>query len=181
MKATWDSMESGDMLYNDPERAGQCHEPMNVSDLKFFAILHQKLRSLDMCLKLLCHFVSGKTYTRSETSPNVKLAVGAAKKEVIDHIRKNCGFLIDYSTKIGGNTNTGPIADRFFYPKNRELICSVIRKSSGREAFVKLLSYFNMILSITQQSDASKIVKPESVKELGYALMIHIKRASLLP
>ena len=177
MKATWDNIESGEMLYNDPDRAGQCHEPMNVSDLKFFAILHQKLRSLDMCLKLLYHLVSGQTHTWSETSPNVKLAVGAAKKEVIDHIRKKCGFLVDCPTKIGGNTNTGPIADRFFDPKNRELICSVIRKSSDREGFVKLLSYFNMILSITQQSDASKIAKPESIKELGYALMIHMKKS----
>jgi hypothetical protein len=114
MRDTWDDIEQGNMSYYDPSRSGQCHKPMNVNDLRFFAILHQKLRSLDNCLKLLYHLVSGQTHTWSESSPNVKLALSVAKPEVIEHIRKNCGFLVDCPTKIGGNTNTGPTADRFF-------------------------------------------------------------------
>ena len=177
MKQTWEDIEMGDLAYNDPKRSGQCHKPMNTDDLRFFAILHQKLRSLDNCLKLLYHLVSGQTHTWSETSPNVKLAVGLAKQEVIDHIRKECGFLVDCPTKVGGNTNTGPVADRFFSPENRESICSVIRNSDHKEAFSKLLSFINMMLSVTQQSDSSKIANPDSVKKLGYSLMIHYKRS----
>ena len=123
MRETWESIKEGDMLYSDPNRSRQCHEPMYVSDLKFFAILHQKLRTLDLCLKLLYHLVSGQTHTWSESSPNVKIAIAAAKKEDdIDHIRNKCGFLVDCPTKMGGNTNTGPIADRFFDPMNRKSI-----------------------------------------------------------
>ena len=60
---TWNRIDSGDIIYTDPERAGQCHKPMNKSDLRFFAIMHQKLRSLDNCLKILYHIVSGQTHT----------------------------------------------------------------------------------------------------------------------
>ena len=84
MKATWSNIEEGNISYSDPSRAGQCHEPMNHNNLSFFAILHQKLRSLDNCLKLLYHLVSGQTHTWSESSPNVRLALTAAKKEGID-------------------------------------------------------------------------------------------------
>ena len=40
----------------------------------------------------------------------------------------------------------------------------------------KIQSYFNKILSITQQSDASKIVKVDMVKQLGQDLMVHYKQ-----
>ena len=99
MDATSNNLEEGNIAYNDPNQAGQCHQPMNVAT--FFAILHQNLKSLDMCLKLLYHLVSGQTHTWSETAPNVKLAIGAAKTEVINHIRKNCVFLVDCPTNIG--------------------------------------------------------------------------------
>ena len=102
----WDAIEAGEMSYSDSERSGQCHRPMNNATLRFFAILHQKLRSLDNCLKLLHHLVSGQTHTWSESNANVKDAIKAAKKETIDHIRNECGFLVDCPTSIGGNTNT---------------------------------------------------------------------------
>ena len=91
---------------------------MNNSTLRFFAIMHQKLCSLDNCLKLLYHLVSGQTHTWSESNANVKDAIKAAKRETIDHIRRECGFLVDCPTSIEGNTNTGPIADQFFSAKN---------------------------------------------------------------
>ena len=75
----WAALESGEMSYTDPDRAGQCHAPMTEKDLKFFAILHQKLRSLDHCLKLMYHLVSGQTHTWSESNKYVKDAVSAAK------------------------------------------------------------------------------------------------------
>ena len=148
---------------------------MNKSDLWFFAIMHQKLRSLDNCLKILYHIVSGQTHTWSERNCNVKDAVKAAKKECITHIRKECWFLVDCPTQVGGNTNTGPVAEKFYSPKYRDEICSVIRKESDREAFHTLLGYFNKMLSITQQSDLTRTVKVEVVKQLGLDLMIHYK------
>ena len=111
--ANWEKIDSGDIVYTAPERYGQCHEPMNKADLRFFAIMHQKLRSLDNCLKLLYHIVSGQTHTWSESNCNVKDAVKAAKKKCISHIRKECWFLVDCPTQIGGNTNTGPVAQKF--------------------------------------------------------------------
>ncbi len=149
---------------------------MNHNNLSFFVFLNQKLRSLDNCLKLLFHLVSGQTHTWSESSPNVRLALTAAKKEVIDHIRNLCGFLVDCPTNIGGNTYSGPISEKFFSPKYREDICSIIKKPANREAFAKLLSYFNIMLSITQQTDPSKIVDPDRVKEAGLKLMLHYKQ-----
>ena len=172
----WEAIEAGDMLYSDTERSGQCHRPMNNSTLRFFAIMHQKLRSLDNCLKLLYHLVSGQTHTWSESNANVKDAIKAAKIETIDHIRKECGFLVDCPTSIGGNTNTGPVADRFFSPQNRSSICSVIRKTSDQSAYSELLSYFNRMLSLTQQSDISKVVNVEMVRKLGQNLMVHFKQ-----
>ena len=63
----WNAVEEGEMTYHHPLRVGQCHEPMNQKDLRFFAILHQQLRSLDHCQKLLYHLASGQTHTWSET------------------------------------------------------------------------------------------------------------------
>ena len=165
------------MDYDKGQRFGQCHKPMTSTSLRFFAILHQKLRSLGHCLKQLYHLVSGQTHTWSESNLNVKQALTVGKKEVIDHIKAKCGFLVDCPTVIGGNTNSGPIADRFFSPKNREDICSLILREQDRLNFSKLLSYFNQMLSITQNSDASKVAIFEKVQELGQCLMLHHKRS----
>ena len=138
------------MDYDKGQRFGQCHKPMTSTSLRFFAILHQKLRSLGHCLKQLYHLVSGQTHTWSESNLNVKQALTVGKKEAIDHIRAKCGFLVDCPTVIGGNSNSGPIADRFFSPKNREDNCSLIWREQDQLYFSKLLSYFNQMLSITQ-------------------------------
>ncbi len=177
MIKNWDAIESGRMKYDDPQRAGQCHRPMKIASLRSFAIMHQKLRSLDNCLKLLYHIVAGQTHTWSETNANVKDALKAAKNEVIATIRQKCGFLVDCPTVIGGNTNTGPIAERFFSPENREAICSLILKSSDQSAFSTLLAFFNKMLTITQQCDTSRVVKPDMLQKLGQDHMVHYKQS----
>ena len=165
------------MRYDDPARHGQCHKPMAKKQARFFAILHQKLRGLDHCLKLLYHLESGQTHTWSEVNPRVKAALGLSKATVIEKIRSSTGMLLDSPTSSGGNTNNGPLASRFFSPENREAICAVINNSADRENFRVLLSKFNVLLSITQHVDSTKLVDPEKVKDLGYGLMIHHKQS----
>ena len=114
MKEIWKKLDSGEISYHNTARKGQCHEPIAETDIKFFAILHQQLRSIDLCLKLLYHIVSGKTETWSEAAPDAKAAIKEAKTEVINEIREKTGVLIDSLTSIGGNTNTGLVSDRFF-------------------------------------------------------------------
>ena len=177
MQEIWDQMESGEISYTSSERAGQCHEPLNKNTIQFYGILHQKLRSLDNMLKLLYHLVSGQTHTWSESNPRVKDAVKAAKQEVITHIRTKCGFLVDSPTTVGGNSNAGPVAEKFFGAEHRANICDVIRHSSHKSLYSELLSYFNKILTITQQCDTTKIVRVDMVKQLGQALMIHYKQS----
>lgn len=113
MLQKWEDIESVEMSYDHPNRSRQCHRPLNKDNLKFFAILHQKLRSLDNALKMLYHIVSGQTHAWSETNARVKDAIKAAKVETIDHVLIKYGFLIDCLTQIGGNTSTGPVSDKF--------------------------------------------------------------------
>ena len=176
MVEKWDQLESGEMTYNNPGRLGQCHKPMNRKDLRFFAIMHQLLRSLDNCLKILYHLVSGQVHTWSESNANVKDALKAAKKETINHIRSACEFLVDCPTQNGGTTNTGPVAEKFFSTKHRDPLCRVIKNSDNRLAFSTLLSYFNKMLSITQQCDTTKVVNVDMVRQLGIDLMVFYKQ-----
>ena len=176
MTATWEAVETGEMAYQDPNRAGQCHEPLNSKDLRFFAILHQQLRSLDHCQKLLYHLASGQTHTWSETG-RTKEILKKEKARIIEYLSKKYSFLMDTPTSNGGNTNTGGLAKRFFDPKNREVIGSCINNQEDRENFITLLGYFNKILSITQCSDISKVVDTEKLKYLGMDLMLHHKRS----
>lgn len=171
----WNELESGAMSYSDPARSGQCHAPILKKDLRYFAILHQKIRSLDHCLKILYHLVAG-TYIWSESNFRVRDAVLSAKKEVITSIRQSTGLLLDSPTPIGGNTNTGGVSERFFSPKNRENICRLILNSRDREAYSTLLSYFNQILSVTQNVDDTKIVDTNYFKNLSYRLLIFHKQ-----
>lgn len=87
---------------------------MTWKDLLFVSILHQKLRSLDHCLLLLYHLVSGQTHTWSKSNANVKQAIALAKKETIEHLNNATQMSLDTPTNSGGNTNTGPLAERFF-------------------------------------------------------------------
>ena len=73
--SAWNSLESGEISYKDPRRAGQCHKPMSQRDLKYFAIVH--------CVKIIYQLVSGQTHTWSEVSANVKSPLTHAKKEII--------------------------------------------------------------------------------------------------
>ena len=66
------------------------------------------------------------------------------------------------------------IAKDFFSVEHRENICSAILKQEDRENFAILLSYFNKIITVSQQCD--RMVIPERVKELGLALMLHHKQ-----
>ena len=173
----WDKLASGEMAYSNPERKGQCHEPMVKKDLRHFANLHSKLRSLDFCLKLLYHLESGQTHTWSESNARVLQAVTLAKKQIREKISELCGLVLDMPTANGGNTNSGPTADRFFEVKDRVKICSVIRKTKDRENFNILLGFFNKLLSVTQRCDSNMIAIPDRVTQLGTALMVHIKEA----
>ena len=173
----WQALESGELSYNDKGRAGQVRKPLNNRPMQYYGITHQKLRLLDHMEKLLYHLVSGQTHTWSETEYRVADASRLAKKEVMDNIRHTCGFLIDTPTSNGGNTNTQGISDRFFSPRNREDICSNIRKESDRVAYSTLLQKVNMVLAVTQQVDMSKIAIPEKVREITLDLMIFHKRS----
>ena len=153
------------------------YESIIASNVRFFAILHQKLRFLDQCLKLLYHVVAKQTHTWSETNPKVKSALKKAKAEVIETIRRKTGILLDSPTSNGGNTNSGPVSDRFFSPKEREHICSVISNDDERDKFYTLLSKFNVLLSITQHVDPQNVVDPEAVRRVGYDLMVFFKQS----
>ena len=131
---------------------------------------------MDHFIKMLQHIVFGQTHTWSESIPRVKVALKLAKVEIIDHVLKETGMLIDSPTEKGGNTNSGPLADRFFGPKEREKICSVIKNTEDRENFSKLISKINVFLSLTQHVDVLKKVDPQKVRNLGYELMVFHKQ-----
>ena len=171
----WQSVDSGEISYNNKERAGQVHKPLNVRDIRYYGITHQKLRSLDHMEKLLYHLVSGQTQTWSERNYRVKDALKVAKKETIEHIRQKLGFLIDTPTSGGGNTDTGGITDRFFSIESREDICVLILNKSDRDAYRKLLQLYNMVLSVSQTVDPSKRAIPTEVKALCQELMMFEK------
>ena len=67
-------------------------------------------------------------------------ALEVAKKSCIDHVRDTVGVLVDSPTGSGGNTNTGPLSDAFFHPRNRELVSQVILNEQDRENFKIMLN-----------------------------------------
>ena len=102
----------------------------------------------------------------SESNFRVRDAVSAARKEVIDSIKEKCNFMVDSSTPIGGNTNSGPVSEKFFSPRNRDKICCVILRSSDREKLSTVLGYFNKVVTVIQNLDPSKIVNSLMFKQL---------------
>ena len=76
-------------------------------------------------------------------------------------------MLIDSPSGSGGNTNCGPLADRFFNPNNRQQICELINNNEDRDNYEYLLSLFNVLLQVTQSVDHSKRVRIEEVKLIG--------------
>ena len=98
------------------------------------------------------------------------------KKHCIDHVLKNAKILIDSSCHAGGNTNGGPLADKFFSCKNKKEICSVILNSEDRKNYEKLLSMLNVLLQVTQSTTSNKIVNVSKVKDLGTDIKLHLKK-----
>ena len=170
----WELVESGEISQNNPLRAGQCHKPLLTQSGCLFAILHQALRSLDFVLKILYHLVAGHKVW-SEADPTVKADVATSKAKVISHIKATCGgLLVDSPTAVGGNTNTGPVSQRFFAWCNREAICSLIDDAADRENFNILLGQFNVSLSVAESVDVTKVVDVEKIKLHCHETMIHI-------
>ena len=75
---------------------------------------------MDHTIKIFQHIMSSQTHTWSESNPCVKDALKLAKDEIIDHILNEIGMLIDSPTEKGGNTNSGPLMDRFFLGQRKE-------------------------------------------------------------
>ena len=173
-KNRWDLLESGVIGYRDPLRAGQCHKPLLSQSGRFFGILHQELRSLDFALKVLYHLVACQKLW-SEVDHHVKSDVAAAKVRVIDHIKASCGgLLVDSPTLVGGNTNTGPVANLFFAYCNRAAICSIVDDMVDRENYSILLGQMNVCLSVAESVDTSKSVNVEKLKIHCHETMLHI-------
>ena len=89
----------------------------------------------------------------------------AKKEKVIQEIRASSGLLLDTVTDSGGNTNTEPVADRFFGPKDRDNICSVIKKADQHESYKLFLHKMNVFIAVSQQ--VGQMVDPIKVQELG--------------
>ena len=130
---------------------------------------------LDFCLKILYHIISGQTW--SEADKNVKPELLTAKTNTKAHIKTTCHFVIDTPTPGGGNTNCGPVADKFFSHLYRSKICDIISDIALRNAYFDMLTKFNQLLSITQNISIDKIAIPEKVQELGQSLMVHVKQS----
>ena len=172
---SWQDMLNSDVKLQSSERKGQCHEPIIQSNLFCCSILHYKLRSLDFVQKILYHLVAGQKLW-PEKKGDKDLA--SAKQKCIDHIRLSTGLLIDTPTGIAGNTNSGPMADRFFSCSARDDICSVIEDEEDRANFKILLSKLNILTHITQRN-AKEIIDCSQVKALGIDIMHHIKTCFL--
>ena len=67
------------------------------------------------------------------------------------HIKENCkGLLIDLPSPLGGTTNTGNTAMRFFSPENREAISTLIPGDETRQNLKGMLYNSNEISNIIQ-------------------------------
>ena len=168
----WDKLQKGEILYDDLERHGIVHKPLNKINLKYFSITHMMMRSLDNVLKVYYRLISGQ-HVWSESNSFVKMAIDLAKEKAQKFIKKECdGLLIDVVAHGGGTSNTGNTTMRFFSPKNRDKICSLIDGEETRNNFKKLMGYFNQILTITQSHITDKKVNSTKLKTLGIDLML---------
>ena len=175
-KTAWQKLVNGDIPYHSAERQGQCHEPLVKSSLFCFSVLHFKLRTLDFVQKILYHLVAGvKTWSEGVDS---KRRLQGTKKTCIDHIRSTTGILIDTPNECGGNTNSGPIADRFFDIKNRNNICALILDEEDKQNYNLLLSKFWFMIKVSQHLTEKK-VNIGKVKDLGEDIMHFLKNSFL--
>ena len=170
----WEQLESGAIKYSDPLRKGQCHKPVITQSGRLFSILHQELRSLDFCLKVLYHLISEQRIW-SEANPQVKAKVSEAKAAAIGNIKLNCdALLVDSPTSTGGNTNTGPVEIRFFSLQNRDAICSLIKNRDERNNCAIFLSQILVCLAISESVVNDKIVNIKKFRKHCYDTMIHL-------
>ena len=165
----WDKLVSGEISYSSKERHGQCHDTIIKSNLHFFSILHFRLRSLDFAQKVLYHLVSGQK--QWEETGAVLRFISTAKAECIEHIRKSCGILMDTPSSNGGNTNCGPLAEKFFSQKFRDRICELIKNQEDRANYCEMLMNLDVMLRITQSVDDSKTVNVQ-VKKIKKAYIV---------
>ena len=136
----WEKLVSGEIQYCSSERRGQCHESIVKTDLYCFSVLHFKLRSLDFAQKILYHLVGGQKIWSETANLHVMRFLTRAKKECIESIKSSTGMLIDSPSSSGGNTNTGPLADKFFGPLYRDKICSVILNEEDHLNYADFMS-----------------------------------------
>lgn len=107
--------------------------------------------------------------------PTVKSDVAHAKVKVINHVKASCGGLLLCSpTTIGGNTNAGPVAKRFFGFENRAAICDMIKDVDDRANYSTLLGQLNVCLSVCQSVDMTRKVDIERFKAHCYETMVQI-------
>ena len=180
-KAAWEKLSSGEIAYSHPDRQGQCHESIIPTNLYGFSVLHFKLRTLDFVQNVLYHFVAGAK-TWSESGPHTPRFVAEAKKQCIDHIHTTTGMLIDTPTGNGGNTNCGPLADKFFSEAIcksghtvRHHITELILNEEDRQNYSLLISKLNIILHVTQSVDEGKTVNTQKFKQFGIDIMSDIR------
>ena len=113
-----------------------------------------------------------------EANPWVKDALKIGKEEKIRVVREKCGFRLDTTTQDGGNSNNGPIADRYFDPnKSGSHMFNNQKYSWNRETFSILFAKYNIMLSLTQQVNSKKTVDPLKVKEVWYDFMIFLRQS----
>ena len=175
---SWLDIVNSEAKLQSSERKGQCHEPIIQSNLFCCSILHFKLRSLDFAQKILYHLVAGQKFWSEKKKDGTAKDLASAKKKCIEHIKISTGMLIDTPTGIAGNTNSGPMADRFFASDVREEICSLIEDREDSDNFKLLLSKLNIMIHITQKH-TKEIIDFSQVKTLGIDVMHHIKTSFL--
>ena len=109
----------------------------------------------------------------------MQIIVKQQKQISIDHVRATIGMFMDSQCGSGGNTNTGPVADRYFSPENRQFMCELISNEEDRRNYERLLSLVNIMLTVTQSVDGKKKVRVNKVKSLGIEIMAHVRTSFL--
>ena len=94
----------------------------------------------------------------------VKTAMEVVKEKVIKEIKASSGLFLDTVTDSWGNTNAGPVADRFFGPKDRDNICSATKKTDQHEDY-------KMYVFIAVSQQVGQMVNPsEGAHQQCYVL-----------
>ena len=170
----WKKLDEGEIDWTNPEREGQCHRPLVA--VSNFYILHWKLRCFDFALGILYRLICG-VYVWGKVGIKMEKDIASAKKKAQEHIREKIGILVDVPTAGGGNTNSGVLAQRFFYPKSRDAICELIKNDDDRENYRTLLRDLNVMLTVCLGT--KKLLRTAKLWQLGKDIMSHIRTAFL--